>query len=214
MKIIGHRGARGLAPENTLASLRKALEHNVDMIEFDVRVTSDGVPILHHDPVLKLNDEVMPINKHYYEELKSVKSDLATLHEALQEFKQSTLYIEVKPDVKTAPIVKVLKNHDGLTIFLASKSQKVLLELHKALPHVPKIVIEPWSGVRAHYRARQVNTKIVSMNKRFLWRGFIRGFKNSEWELFTYTLNDPVKARRWERWGLSGVVTDYPDRFQ
>jgi glycerophosphoryl diester phosphodiesterase len=49
MIIIGHRGALGLAPQNTLASLRKAAEHKVDEIEFDVRVTSDDIVILAHD---------------------------------------------------------------------------------------------------------------------------------------------------------------------
>ena len=52
MKIVGHRGARGLSPENTIASLEKAIEHGVDMVEVDVRVTKDGVAVLHHDPVV------------------------------------------------------------------------------------------------------------------------------------------------------------------
>ncbi|HEY5152928.1 MAG TPA: glycerophosphodiester phosphodiesterase family protein, partial [Candidatus Saccharimonadales bacterium] len=97
---------------------------------------------------------------------------------------------------------------------IGSKSQKALLELHAALPEVPTIVIEPWSGVRAHYRARQLGTKHVSMNQLWLWWGFIRGFKNSDWQLYAYTLNNPRKARRWARYGLAGVVTDYPDLFE
>jgi glycerophosphoryl diester phosphodiesterase len=96
---------------------------------------------------------------------------------------------------------------------LGSKSQKTLLELHPALPEIEKVVIEPWSGVRAHYRARQLGAKRISMNQQWLWWGFIRGFKNSGRQLYAYTLNDPAKARRWARYGLAGVVTDYPDRF-
>jgi glycerophosphoryl diester phosphodiesterase len=214
MKIIGHRGARGLAPENTLASMQKAVEHKVDMIEFDVRVTSDRIPIIHHDPEIRINYEVFIIAKSTYDELKAAKQDLATLAEVLGEFKNMPLYIEVKPRVKLGSIVKTIKSYDNLTIYLASKSQKTLRELHKALPEVPKIVIEPWSGVRAHYRAAQVNTRIVAMNQRWMWWGFIRGFKNNGWQLYAYTINNPKKARRWARWGLAGVVTDYPDRFQ
>ena len=43
MLKIGHRGAAGHAPENTLASFRKAIELGVDMIELDVQATADGV---------------------------------------------------------------------------------------------------------------------------------------------------------------------------
>jgi len=53
MKIIGHRGAKGLAPENTLASMQAALDNNVDAIEFDVRVTRDNVPVINHNPDIK-----------------------------------------------------------------------------------------------------------------------------------------------------------------
>src|SRR4051794_35718365 len=47
--IVGHRGAAGLAPENTLAGFLKALELGVRCIEFDVRLTRDGAPVIFHD---------------------------------------------------------------------------------------------------------------------------------------------------------------------
>lgn len=50
--IVGHRGAEGLAPPNTAAAIRRALEVGVDGIELDVRRTADGELLLFHDPVL------------------------------------------------------------------------------------------------------------------------------------------------------------------
>jgi glycerophosphoryl diester phosphodiesterase len=50
--LQGHRGARGLSPENTLPSFEKALDVGVTSIETDVHLTRDGVPILVHDPVI------------------------------------------------------------------------------------------------------------------------------------------------------------------
>jgi glycerophosphoryl diester phosphodiesterase len=47
--LQGHRGARGLAPENTLAAFQKALELGVDTIECDMAITRDGVVVIHHD---------------------------------------------------------------------------------------------------------------------------------------------------------------------
>ena len=50
--LQGHRGARGLAPENTLAGFRKALEIGVSTLELDLAMTRDGVLVVSHDPVL------------------------------------------------------------------------------------------------------------------------------------------------------------------
>ncbi|HKM65128.1 MAG TPA: glycerophosphodiester phosphodiesterase family protein [Acidisphaera sp.] len=52
MQIIGHRGARGLFPENTLAGVAGACAIGVDAIEFDVRLTADSVVVVHHDSLL------------------------------------------------------------------------------------------------------------------------------------------------------------------
>ena len=49
---IGHRGAKGYAPENTLASFEKALELGVDMIELDVQNSKDFIPMVIHDKTI------------------------------------------------------------------------------------------------------------------------------------------------------------------
>lgn len=222
MKIVGHRGAMGLAPENTLVSIRKALEHQVDQVEFDVRVTHDSVPVLLHDPHLTdAAGNSLLIADHSFTELQSHKPDLATLEEALSCINAAAVpYIEVKPAEPAAPIVAIIRQfleagtYKPQGLLLGSKSQKTLRELHAELPEIPTIVIESWSGVRAHWRARQVGTKRIAMNQRWLWRGFIGPVARRGWELYPYTLNDPAKAKRWARWGIAGVVTNYPDRFE
>jgi glycerophosphoryl diester phosphodiesterase len=50
--ILGHRGASAIAPENTLAAFSQAISDGADGIEFDVRLSSDGVPVVIHDPTL------------------------------------------------------------------------------------------------------------------------------------------------------------------
>ena len=46
--IIGHRGASAIAPENTIAAFRLALAAGADGVEFDVRLTRDGIPVVIH----------------------------------------------------------------------------------------------------------------------------------------------------------------------
>jgi glycerophosphoryl diester phosphodiesterase len=218
MKVVGHRGASGLAPENTIAAIKKGLEHHVNELEFDLRVTKDNVVILQHDPFLTgPNGQQLLITDHNYDELKEHKNDLATLTEVFEVVgKSHSLYIEVKPDVNLKPIISIIeKYYSGgwHNIRLASFSQKTLLDLQASLPGIPKIVLEKWSGIRAARRARQLSTKYVSMDQRWLWWGFIKPVSRRGWKLYAYTLNDPVKAKRWAKYGLYGVITDYPDLF-
>jgi glycerophosphoryl diester phosphodiesterase len=70
---IGHRGAAAVAPENTIASMRAALDAGVAAIEFDVRLTADGVPVVIHDATLdRTTDATGPIASHTLADLNGV----------------------------------------------------------------------------------------------------------------------------------------------
>jgi glycerophosphoryl diester phosphodiesterase len=217
-KIIGHRGARGLAAENTLAAIQKGIAAGAEEIEIDVRVTKDGVPVLIHDAFVRANDGTkLQVAAHPLATLMRAKPDLATLEAALRAIDNHELTVEVKAKVAIAPIVAVLmaflaKNEPN-SLSLASKSQRTLLALHRALPQLPCVVIERFSSVRAIRRARQVGTRRLSMNQHFLWFGAVSALHHRGYELNAYTLNNPAKAARWSRRGLAGVITDYPERF-
>src|SRR5579871_6089782 len=149
MKIIGHRGARGLAPENTIASLQKGLEHHVDELEFDLRVTKDKIVVLHHDAKIReANGQRHKIVESTYKELLDHKPDLATFDQVLNTIGHSVILdIEVKRGVNIDPVVMAIKKklNDSWKpedFLLGSKSQKTLLALQAALPDVPKVVIE------------------------------------------------------------------------
>ena len=221
MKIIGHRGAKGLAPENTLVSFMKAIEHGVDEIEFDVRVSRDGVAIVQHDA--ELHDPTgagLTVDETDYVELLAHKPTLITFDEAMRSINKIVpVLIEIKPGVNTAPVIAGIKQLqvDGWTdedMLVGSFSQSVLREVKAALPTMPLVVNEMWSGIRATYRARQLGTDRLNMNHLWMWFGFIRAMKHRGYKLAPYALNDPVKAKRWARHGLYGAITDFPDRFK
>ena len=73
MKIIGHRGAKGLAPENTKASIQAALDNHVHEVEIDLRVTKDNAVILNHDNFIAAKGKKYVIRNYNYAELLSVK---------------------------------------------------------------------------------------------------------------------------------------------
>ncbi len=71
--ILGHRGAAGTAPENTLPSFERCLALGGDAIETDVQVTSDGVPVLLHDASLaRVSDRATPVASIPRAELESI----------------------------------------------------------------------------------------------------------------------------------------------
>ena len=221
MKIIGHRGASGLAPENTLQAIKKALEHHVDEIEFDIRVTADGIPVLRHDKyTVGTSGNRLSIADTEINLLLELKPDLMLFEAVFGVINHNAkLLIEIKSGVDIKPILEVIKTKlsngwQAEEMTFTSFDFELLTRLHKALPEIDTQIIERWSGIRAYKRMKKLGSKKISINQRWLWWGFIIGFKNSDYQLYAYTLNDPKKARRWAKYGLAGVITDYPDRFE
>lgn len=210
MKIIGHRGAAGLARENTAAAFKLAIELGVDGIEFDVHVTRDGVPIIHHDP--DINGRVIVDSS--YAELLTLNSELLTLEQTLKLTGKVQLFVEIKPGVNTAPIVAKLAQTDLSRICILSFDAPILAACADALPDVPRYALEKWSTLRLRYKLHRGKTRRAIMRHTSLWEPYIRLLTHGVVEeLYTYTLNDPKKAARFAQSGLTGVITDFPDRF-
>ena len=219
MIIIAHRGAKGLAPENTLEAIAAGITHFADEIEVDIRVTSDLVPVLSHDPTVLVDGIAVPLATLTLDDLWRTHPAMPTLAEALEAIHpHAVAHLEVKPGEPVEPIAEVIR--ECLTsgtyaldsILLASKSQKTLLELHRELPEIQMVVIESWSGVRARSRAKAVGTKRLSMRASWLWNGFLRPMRKHGYQITPYTVNDPAKLLKWEPY-IYGVVTDHPELF-
>ena len=220
MKIIGHRGAKGLAPENTIASLLKAIEHHVDEIECDVRVTKDDVAVLLHDEYLiDRAGTKLAVVKHTYAELLVHKPDLARMDDAILAVNRAVpIQFEIKPTVVIHPAVTVLKHFlkngwEPSDFLVGSFSYATLRQAQAELPEVQKVVIEEWCGLRAVLRARRLGTKRLSINRWWIWRGFIWSLANHGYLVYPYTVNNNGRTYALAKYGLSGVITDFPDRF-
>ncbi len=220
MLVIGHRGAKGLAPENTLAALEAGLSAHASMLEVDVRVTADNVAVLHHDP-LAISDEGKKISiaATNFTDLQLAKANLLTLEAALHFVdRRADILIELKPGVALEPVMACIKprlerNWLESDFIITSFDYKTLARIHREHPTVHLAVLEKWSGLRATWRARRLRTSRIIMNQRWVWSGFIRSVVKGGYKLSVYTLNNPKKARRWAKAGLYGAITDYPDRL-
>ena len=220
MKIIGHRGARGLAPENSLAAIKAGIAAGADEIEIDVRVTADGVPVLCHDEFIvdPLNGLRYFIKDYDFVSLKHRKPNLATLTEAIKVTSGVIpLLIEIKPKVNPGPIIALLQGHLHASakphdFIIASFNQRILREVRAVLPQLELVVNEKWSAVRGEIRARLLHTKRLHMNARWLHGGLIIQLQRAGFQVAPYTVNNPKKIQSCAAL-LAGVITDYPDRF-
>lgn len=197
MKIIGHRGARGLAPENTITSIEKAIKYNVDAVEIDVRMTKDNVAVLHHDPaIVDPSGSEISIRHASYAELLRHKPDLAPLDHAIRVIgHRCPLIIEIKPSEKPAKTIEIIRYYlakgwrlDEFSI--TSYDFSILQKVKHELPGIQLIVLEKWSSIRARSRADRLGTRHISMGQRWLWLGFVKAVSRGGWKLYTFPFSN------------------------
>jgi len=131
--IVGHRGAGGIEPDNTIRSINRALEYDVDGVEVDVQKTSDGELILFHDPVLDISTNGHGfVDETPYSEIQDLTihgEPIAHLDEALDLFESTDvqIFLEVKSDGITDKILDKLaaRNLEHRTTFVSFEAHHV-----------------------------------------------------------------------------------------
>ncbi len=194
MIIIGHRGARGLAPENSILGIKAALDAGVDMIEIDVRI-QDRKLILSHEETL-------------------ITQTYTSLRDALLAIAgKCPVNLEIKESSVIPLLSEALKDYKGSVLFSSFK-YKILHDLRKEIPTAEIAVLEKWSGARVVAEATLLKTKRIHINHQWLWSNFVRSMSHQGFDLYAYTVNSVERAKELEKWGVCGIFTDYPDRFQ
>lgn len=227
--IIGHRGAKGLAPENTLSAFMTAAELNIDGVEFDVQRTQDGHLIVFHDEnVARTTDGSGLVETLSLETIKTLDAGrrfaprfegerIPTLREAFEFLRQTRLllFIELKepwryPGIE-AELVRLLREYD-----LVERVQ-VRSFYHDALHTIyhldPEIAL---SGLWLDRLPSDEEVTFKTINAYYqlytpenLAHIHRRGQMATAW-----VVNDVGAARPLIAAGIDGLTTDYPDRLR
>jgi glycerophosphoryl diester phosphodiesterase len=220
MKVIGHRGAKNLAPENTIPSMQAALDNGVDAIEFDVHITKDRIAVIVHDESIpQAGNRPAVIAQHTYDELKLIKPDLATFREVMDFIdKRVPVMVEFKPGVPfelIAPEIKRLIEAGWATenIWLASRDLRIIKAIRSTFPDLRLIIIDFWSAVRLSSRARRFKTRHVAIGQRWLWPGVIRSLTRN-YTMYSWPINTLEQAKVFQRLGVEYIITDSPDIYK
>lgn len=221
---IAHRGASGYEPENTLASLRKALEMRVDIIEIDVRVCRTGELVVFHDITLERTTNSTGILADLsLEELKQLDLEngehILTLEEAINTIGQKVvLNIEMKGRgvaIKLAELLKkyIEKGHPPDSFIVTSFDRKEFHKFTQVNPGVRLGILVGKDIFDFLIRARRYDVYSIHLPQPYLKKWLVKFAQKQNFKVFIYTLNsiwDIAKAKMIE---VDGIFSDYPDRI-
>jgi len=232
-KVIGHRGAAGYAPENTLASIRKAADLGARWVEFDVMLSQDGVPILmHNDTLNRTTNGNGPISAQTLSDLKALDAgswfDESFADEPIPTLKETIVLaeslglgcnVEVKPTKGTneqtaGTIAKEIKAHTAkIPLLLSSFSEITIATLHRDLPDIPRGLLvngipDDWPS-----KLQQWDCFSLNCNHKHLSQEQAGAIKAAGYQLLCYTVNEPKRAATLFGWGIDAVFSDFPDRI-
>jgi glycerophosphoryl diester phosphodiesterase len=190
--VIGHRGASGLAPENTMQSFALALEQGADALEFDVRLSADGVPVVHHDPTLRRTcDRIDPVEAlsaailaeadagyHFSSDggttwpFRGRRIGIPGVADVLEQFPETPLLIEVKEARAARPLAKLIRERGAAgRVVVASFLEEALLPFYQA-PAIPTAasrqgILRLWLAAMTRFPAPGARYRAYAVPDRF-----------------------------------------------
>lgn len=219
---IGHRGAMGHKPENTLASIKKAVELDVDLVEIDVYYIDGNLMVFHDDRLERTTNGKGYIWDSTFDELRSLDAGngefIPTLNEVCSIIpKHIKINIEIKGRTASKHVVDFIRNecHDKQEtqrFLVSSFIHQELKKVHKLDKHIPIGALccaEPLKLAKfgSKLKAFSVNPSIEFVTKEFVDDAHKRGLK-----VFVYTVNHPDDIKRMHNLGVDGIFSNFPDR--
>jgi glycerophosphoryl diester phosphodiesterase len=215
---IGHRGAAGHAPENTLAAIQKGIALGIDFAEIDVRRTADGVlVVLHDETVNRTTDGKGRVDRLSLQDVKKFDAgngeQIPTLEEVLRitagraglmlELKVKGLAQQAVEAVRGAgfrdPVIYASFLHDELTHVQAVDPGASLMMLFGRLPQAPVA------------RAIEHGPSHVGLRHDTATRRLVEAFHRAGLLVFVYTADSPGDIQHALSVGIDGVISNFPE---
>ena len=230
---IAHRGASAVAPPNTLAAFRKAVELGADGVEFDVHLSADSVPIVIHD--FRVDDttdgsgrvadltlaQLKQLDAGFTFDPSFAGERIPTLGEVLEAVgSQLLLNIELKTtslrdNGLEQEVIGLVEQHglddrvllSSFNPFSLRRAKRIAPQLSVGLLYAPDLPLplrRAWLAFLALHEARHPEHTMV--DAQYMAWARRRGYRVNVW-----TVNDPGEMRRLIRLGVDGIITDVPD---
>ena len=217
---VGHRGAAGHAPENTLAAIDAGIACGADFVEIDLRRTADGVLVALHDTTVnRTTDGTGRVDRLSLRDVKKLTAEkgqqIPTLQEVLEvadgrtglilELKVRNIAQQTVETVRrtsfTGPLLYASFLHDELTHVRKADPGASLMVLFDRVP--PASVAHAVKYAPSHVGLRHSNAS----------RRLVESFHHANMFVFVYTPNRPIDIQRAISLGVDGVISNFPDRI-
>ena len=238
--VIGHRGASGLAPENTLESLQLALSQGADALEFDVHLSADGIPVLMHDATLdRTTGASGPVRAMTAKRLAAVDAGyrfsldggktfpwrdrgvaVPSLARILEQLPTTPLLIELKTVEVSEPARRVLLEHSAAErVVLASFLDPALAPFRDGSFQAGasrKDILTLWLRSKLGLRAPARTLRAYAVPDRYRDKvlvptaRFVQAARAAGRPVHVWTVNTRERAAYLWRQGVCGIITNYP----
>jgi glycerophosphoryl diester phosphodiesterase len=228
---IGHRGAAGTHPENTMASFRRAVELGSDGIEFDVHRTADGELVVIHDGFLNRTtngsglimattlSELKALDAGSWKGAEFAGERIPTLRELIRETPSTLqLFLELKagsihyPGIE-AELVALLSEEGALgRTQVSSFDHQALLRIHELAPQIPIGMLFADNLLDPVGLAKQVGAEALHPAWEWVTPQLVEAAHAAGLKVNVWTVNLPEVVMMMTAAGVDGIMSDYPDR--
>jgi glycerophosphoryl diester phosphodiesterase len=237
--VIAHRGASKYAPENTFSAFEKAFQMKADMIELDLLLSKDGIPVVIHDENLtRLAGVSANVSDLTFEELqkldvgswfhKDFKDErIPSLEEVLTWAKNKiSLNIEIKSEAVTdfkengieKKVIDLVREFEmGNHVLLSSFDERALVKFHKIAPEIAAGYLFDKKSSREKSAANLIGTfqaDAFHIGRWDLRKKELNSLKDAGIPVMVFTVNDRFTMRRLIKRGVFGIFSDRPDRLK
>lgn len=223
-RIIGHRGAAGHLPENTIVSFRKAFELGAHGVELDVHLSKDGHVVVFHDETLdRMTNGFGAICHHTLADVKKLSVDktheIPTLVEVFSECPNEILVnIEIKDSKATEAVVRLISEQiksgrSDSTILVSSFDWNILKLIRAMNVDIQLGVLTEKNIDQAIDFAQSIQALSIHPNHRYLTDETVLRIREKGFEIHTWTVNEYSDIDRIKILNVDAIITDFPDRI-
>ena len=216
--IIGHRGAAGLEPENTLRSFARAIDIGVDAIELDVYCVGGELVVIHDETLERTTNGRGAVVTSGFEALRRLDAGkgerIPTLAEVLDLCNTRVVVnVELKGPGTAAAVATCLAAHPHVDVLVSSFDHDELARFRAVAPELRVAPLFHRDAVQMFEIAASLRAWSINLSVRLATADRLRAIREGGYQALVYTVNDPNIGERLKTDGATGIFTDVPDQM-
>ena len=220
MKIVGHRGAEGYAPENTLPSFQQAIEIGCDRTELDVRLSQDGEVIVMHDAEVDRtcdgSGRVEDLTVHELKQLNCADGEkIPTLQEVIDLCRDKIdLQIELKANGTPKKVHELMTKNNVLSqVIVSSFDEALIREIKEINPLVQVLLLFRNFDEKIWDIAKSIPLEYIGLRSTLVTSEIVNKAHSLKIKVYAYHVHDLETGEQLKKMGVDDIGTPWPKLF-